>query len=116
MFNLDNILFLPALTSPIFLIAGFVMYYFPPKKINYLYGYRTKSSMKSQKTWDFAQKYSSLQMMILAIMMFAISLIFSFFPINENLNLIFGLMILLSGVVFMLYKVEKAIKINFPNE
>jgi uncharacterized membrane protein len=115
MFNLDNILFLPALTSPIFLIAGFVMYHFPPKKINYLYGYRTNSSMKSQERWDFAQKYSSIQMMILAIIMFVVSLIFSFFKISENLNLIFGLIVLLIGVSFMFYKVEKAIKVNFPN-
>ncbi|MCZ8197440.1 MAG: SdpI family protein [Flavobacterium sp.] len=115
MFNLDNILFLPALTSIIFLIAGLVMYSFPPKKINYLYGYRTNSSMKSQERWDFAQKYSSIQMIKLALLMFVISLIFSFFKISENLNLIFGLIVLLIGVSFMFYKVEKAIKVNFPN-
>ncbi len=115
MFNLDNILFLPAMTSPIFLIAGFVMYYFPLKKINYLYGYRTNSSMKSEERWDFAQKYSSIQMIKLALLMFVISLIFSFFKISENQNFIIGLIVLLSAVVYMFYKVEKAIKVNFPN-
>lgn len=116
MFNLDNILFLPAMTSPIFLIAGFVMYYFPLKKINYLYGYRTNSSMKSEERWDFAQKYSSIQMIKLAIAIFIISLGFSFIKINENQNFIIGLIVLLGAVVFMFFKVEKAIKVNFSNK
>ena len=28
-----------------------------PKKINYLYGYRTSMSMKNKDTWDFAHRY-----------------------------------------------------------
>ena len=29
----------------------------PPREINSIYGYRTKRSMKSQDTWDFAHEY-----------------------------------------------------------
>ena len=29
----------------------------PPKRINGIYGYRTKRSMKTQETWDFAHRY-----------------------------------------------------------
>lgn len=29
----------------------------PSKNINWEYGYRTQLSMKSQETWDFAQRY-----------------------------------------------------------
>lgn len=32
---------------------------FPPKKINYLYGYRTGRSMKNQQTWKAANEYST---------------------------------------------------------
>ena len=28
-----------------------------PKKINYVFGYRTEMSMKNQNTWEFAHKY-----------------------------------------------------------
>ena len=42
----------------IFMFGGAVMFRFPPKEINYFYGYWTKSSMKSQYRWDFAQKHS----------------------------------------------------------
>ncbi|MFF2912422.1 SdpI family protein [Paenibacillus sp. NPDC057934] len=31
----------------------------PPKKINSLYGYRTKRSMKNQLLWDEANRYSA---------------------------------------------------------
>ena len=30
--------------------------YHPPKKINYMYGYRTRRSMASQQAWDLAHK------------------------------------------------------------
>ncbi len=29
----------------------------PPGKINWIYGYRSKRSMKNQDTWDFAHRY-----------------------------------------------------------
>ena len=116
MLDLNNILFLPALTSIIFLIAGCVTYVFPPQKINFLYGYRTNSSMKSQERWDFAQKHSSIQMIKMAVVMFVISLVFSFFTISEDLNLIIGTIVLLIVVGFMFYKIEKAIKIKFSKE
>lgn len=41
------------------IFAGFVFKLFRPKKINHIYGYRSRFSMKSQSTWDEAQKYSA---------------------------------------------------------
>jgi uncharacterized membrane protein len=49
----------------IFMFGGAVMFRFPPKEINYFYGYWTKSSMKSQYRWDFAQKHSSKRLFII---------------------------------------------------
>ena len=45
-------------TSPalVIMIGGLLWKKYPPKKINYLYGYRTGRSMKNQQTWDFANK------------------------------------------------------------
>jgi len=39
-------------------IVGLVSLIFPPKNINYLYGYRTKRAMKNTETWKEAQLYS----------------------------------------------------------
>jgi uncharacterized membrane protein len=41
------------------LFAGFAFRLFRPKKINHIYGYRSRFSMKNQSTWDEAQKYSA---------------------------------------------------------
>lgn len=44
-------------------IGGAILRFFPPKKINSFYGYRTPRSMKNQENWDFAQKYAGQLML-----------------------------------------------------
>ena len=41
----------------IMIIFGAIFQKKPPTKINYVYGYRSKWSMKSEETWIFAHKY-----------------------------------------------------------
>ncbi|WP_425269344.1 SdpI family protein [Flavobacterium limicola] len=66
---------MPLLCGSIFIIVGFILYGYPPKKINYLYGYRTSSSMKNSEVWTFSQKYASVKMIqsgfILLVVSFA---------------------------------------------
>lgn len=38
------------------LLIGVLFYYKAPKKINYIYGYRTSMSMKNQETWRYAHQ------------------------------------------------------------
>lgn len=38
-------------------VTGLLYLKRPAKEINWMYGYRTQSAMKSQESWDFAQKY-----------------------------------------------------------
>jgi uncharacterized membrane protein len=42
-----------------FLIAGAVQYYYPPKKINTMYGYRMPSAMKSEEAWRITNNYAA---------------------------------------------------------
>lgn len=81
---IENLNQLPLLTGPIFIIAGGLMLLFPPKKINYFYGYRTMSSMRSQERWDFSQKYSSILMIKIGFFMLPISL-FGLLEISESI-------------------------------
>ena len=37
--------------------AGFLLEKYPPKSINWAYGYRTRRSCKNKETWAFAQVY-----------------------------------------------------------
>ncbi|SCP96204.1 SdpI family protein [Anaerobium acetethylicum] len=47
----------------IIIVIGAVFKKHPPKKINSFAGYRTVRSMKSQKAWDFANRYSARLML-----------------------------------------------------
>lgn len=42
----------------IMIIAGYVIWKRPPKKINGIIGYRTTRSMKNMDTWQFAHEHS----------------------------------------------------------
>ena len=115
----DNPLFLiPSTSGLIFMLAGFIMLKFPPKKINSLYGYRTSSSMKNRERWDFSQKYSAIEMIKLAAILTLSSVIGLIYnpdgELGRFLGLGLGLMILM--VVVLLIRVEKAIKNKFGNE
>jgi len=52
--------------------VSLIFYYFPPKKINHLYGYRTHRSMSNKEIWDLANnvfnnalvKYSGISFLV----------------------------------------------------
>ncbi|WP_298397526.1 hypothetical protein [Flavobacterium sp.] len=46
---------LPLLFGIVSLVAGLVLYFFPPKKINVIYRYKTFNSMKSPLTTSLLQ-------------------------------------------------------------
>ena len=58
----------------IYLACGAFMYKIPPGKINHIMGYRTGRSMKDQRSWDFAQKYSGKLMIYAGIISMAMGL------------------------------------------
>ena len=113
----DNAEFIetPFIVGIIFLVLGTILYFFPPKKMNHFYGYRTPKSMTNETTWAFAQKYSSVKMIqggLFLLFVYVISFI-SNFPASTDE--IIGLITLLGVVIFMIFSTEKAIKTKFPN-
>ncbi|MEQ9008985.1 MAG: SdpI family protein, partial [Ekhidna sp.] len=88
---------------------------FPPKKINWLYGYRTPRSMKSQESWNAANKYANDLMMYVAIITIISQIILYFiFPREIAVLTSCGLMCIL--LVLSLIVVEKFLKENFDQE
>ena len=110
---------IPLLCGPIFVIAGIIMLKFPPKKINYLYGYRTSKSMKSQENWDFSQIYSAKQLILCGFLLFLSSFINLIFKFNESSRLLLGMLLLFLAVGILFYRCETALsrfeKRNQPN-
>ncbi len=70
----NPIALIPIVVSPFLIIAGFILIFAPPKKINHLYGYRTRRSMKSQEIWDYAQPKAGRQLVYLGMAYFCTSL------------------------------------------
>lgn len=56
------------------LILPAIFYFFPPKKINGMYGYRTPFSMLNQDTWTEANTYFNLKHLQFAAVNFIISI------------------------------------------
>jgi uncharacterized membrane protein len=113
-FNL--LLEIPLFSGFVFLILGGIMYLFPPKKPNSLYGYRTTRSMNSLPAWQFSQKYAAAKMMQVGLLYLLFSMLgiwYTFAEIGPNVA---GSCIVISGIVFLLVSTELALKSNFPNK
>ena len=104
------------LTGGIFLLAGYIQYRFPPKKINHFYGYRTASSMKSQESWDFAQRFSAEKMMRMSSYIITLGLLSWLFDIEQFWGIGIALMIIVIGPLLLLLQVENELKKRFPQK
>jgi len=114
---IDNPLFLiPSTSGLIFMLTGLIMLKFPPKKINSLYGYRTNSAMKNQDRWDFSQKYAAIEMIKLGGLLTLSATIGIIYNPTNKIGMILGLGFMILMVVFLLIRVEKAIKNKFNNK
>lgn len=102
------------LVGLIFIAVAMIIYLLPPKKINDLYGYRTTSSMKSQERWDFAQRYSSIQMIRGGLMLIAASVIGYFIPISYEIKIPVGISLIILAAIYLIVTTERAIKKKFP--
>lgn len=102
-----------ALTGATLMVVGMITLKWPPQKINWIYGYRTMSSMKSQDRWDFAQRYSAKGMIWFGTIQLLISLFSFFFNPNEGIGVVIGLVLLMTLTIVLIAKTEWKIKKRF---
>lgn len=113
---LENPLFLILiLTGVTFLVTGFILFKFPPKKINSLYGYRTASSMISQESWDFSQTYSAKQMMYMGGILVVLSALSLTVRFGVDFTVLIGLGLVVLGAVWLFLRIERELKSRFKN-
>jgi len=112
-FIIENTYQLLLLMGVIFVLVGSILYKFPPKKINVVYGYRTTASMKSIERWNFAQQFSSVRLMQIGIIMMAISFLKMVFKLENEM--LISLFVLFSSILFLLLSTENAIRNKFPS-
>lgn len=111
----EQTLIIPFTTGAIFVIAALITLVFPPKKINYLYGYRTRASMKNQQIWDFSQRFSGIKMVQSGLVLIALSFLNVFLNLNESLQVSLGLSSVIIACAYLFFATERAIRKNFPN-
>ena len=80
---------------------------FPPKNINYWYGYRTFRSMENTENWKIANKYSAKIMLVSMVILLLISVMFDFIEYTNDILLI---VLLLISFAYLFYSTEKKIK------
>lgn len=90
----------------------------PPKRINGIYGYRTKRSMKTQETWEFAHRYFGNLWFRLGLVLIPLSALPLIFVYVKDIDLIgiVGAVVTLVQIVLMIVPVfptERALKENF---
>ncbi len=97
-------------TSISLMLLGVSIIYFliQPKKINYLYGYRTRNSKKSIEHWKIANKMASKGLLTISLFNTIISLILVDFLKVDFLNIFVGLLLLEFAI--LIYWVEKKLK------
>jgi uncharacterized membrane protein len=70
----------------------------PPKTINWVYGYRTSWSMKSQETWDFAHKYVGTIWLYTGILLCLISVMTLIVFRNCSPTVLEGIILIITAV------------------
>ncbi len=79
----------------VFYVAGYLLNKYPPKRINSLYGYRTRKSMASQERWDYAQKYSGRIAKSHALIMLGAALLSLLFNFSETVDTVLTFLVFL---------------------
>lgn len=81
-------LIMAVLIPAIMIIMGLLFRKAGPKKINYIYGYRTAMSMKNRDTWEFAHRYCGRYSLYLGLILLIPSAVPMLFLIGRSVELI----------------------------
>ena len=96
-------------------ILGVIYATYPPKKINYIYGYRTKRTMANQKVWDYANKIGARMITQVGFLTTAIGLIVYWLYPGETAILVqAGVMV--GGLIFGMVLCENDLNKHFDKQ
>jgi len=105
-------LLLTSLTGLIVLLGGLIWKKYPPKKINLIYGYKTRRTMANQKVWDYANKVGAQMFIYVGSISALVSLIcYTFFP--TPLSILIGSVLVLVWLGIGIYWCETKLNERF---
>lgn len=105
----------------IIILFGAVFTKTAPKKINYIFGYRTDMSMKNRDTWEFAHKYIGKLWFRLGLLLIPITVLPMLFVIGKTENIVgkVGLIVSFINTVVLIVPIffsEKALNKTFDKD
>jgi len=105
----------------IMILFGAIFAKTAPKKINYIFGYRTDMSMKNRATWEFSHKYIGKLWFRLGFLLIPFTVIPMLFVIGnaENVVAAVGLIVSFVNTVILIVPVfftEKALNKAFDKD
>ena len=80
------------------ILAGFALRFFPAKKRNAIYGYRTRRSFHSQESWDFAQRSSGGWANEIGIISTGIGIVTYLLNTSSWLPIVMGVLLLIAVI------------------
>ncbi len=109
-------IFLNFLIGPLMLVISLIFFYFPPKKINPIYGHRTSMSMKNQDTWQEANKRSTHMIILVSALTCILQLTGIVFNINQETTILYATVFLVAGLIIGVIVIEKKLKAIFDKD
>jgi uncharacterized membrane protein len=110
--NVENSVLI--LQGVLFLSLAYYYVKRPPKKINDLYGYRTRRSMSNQEVWDFANRQSAKDFLRAAIATMITGLVL--LPFESPLKIFIQLAVLLLGIGVAVWHTKKEVNKYFDKD
>ncbi|MBC5993291.1 SdpI family protein [Pontibacter cellulosilyticus] len=89
-------LFLHLLPGLFVLLIGFILYSKPPKRINWIWGFRTHYSMRDEKNWHEGNRYYAKFILAIGFISLPVGLVCYYtLPLLPSLLVPIGIMLLL---------------------
>ncbi|NVK53365.1 MAG: SdpI family protein [Flavobacteriaceae bacterium] len=98
----------------VLLLFSVIFFFFPPKKINSLYGYRTYRSMKNQDVWQFSNQQFNTAFIKYATIGFVAALVLAL--IGSGKNTWQPMVIVLFSILATILKTEQRLNKHFDKE
>lgn len=98
----------------VLLLFSLIFFFFPPKKINALYGYRTYRSTRNEDVWSFANQQFNAAFIRYASIGFVAAIVLV--SIGSGKNTWQPMVIVIFSIIATIMKTEQSLNTNFDKE
>lgn len=102
-------------TGLIFLVSGWLLKKWPPKKINILCGYRSARSLRNKESWDFAQKMAATESLKCGTIICIASVVGLFWQPAFSVAAVVSIIFIFSVSLYFFLRIESALKNKFES-